>query len=54
MQYINEYTGMLMHKARQQELMQQAEKHRLATLAVDIARRVRRAQRRFNPPRSNG
>ena len=51
MQHNNEYISMLNFKLRQQELMEQAEKHRLATVSIEEVRRVRqllRTQRKNN------
>lgn len=40
---VNDYVSLVMYQTRQKELMEVAEKHRLATLQNEIARRVRQA-----------
>jgi len=44
MQDFNAYTSMLLLRARQQEMIEQAEKHRLASVQNEISKRVRQAK----------
>jgi hypothetical protein len=53
MQHNNEYVNMLNFRMRQQELMEQAEKHRIATVTMEEVRRQRQAQRN-NTRKNNG
>ena len=52
MEYQNDYMSMLLVRARQQELMEKAEKHRLATVQNEVARRVRQAENLENKNKS--